>query len=74
MGLKEVQKLYTRRGYFNRFYEIRLKYDSNKEAYEALEIEHENIFGRQRYSSYESFRTNKFKFERSILRKELASL
>lgn len=62
--LTKVQKLYTRKGYFERFFEICAEYPQNtyKANYHLLELEYFELFGDFRYSDYESFRQMKSKF------------
>ena len=62
--LSKVQKLHTRKGYFERFFEICAEYPKNtyKANYHLLELEYFELFGDFRYSDYESFRQMKSKF------------
>lgn len=62
--LTKVQKLYTRKGYFDRFFEICAEYPKNtyKANYHLLELEYFELFGDFRYSDYTSFRWAKYDY------------
>lgn len=59
----KVQQLYSKAGYFDRFYEIMYEtdYTSYKEVWCILEDEYELIFGQPRYTTYQSFKNAKQK-------------
>lgn len=59
----------TAEEYFNRFYEVFAEKGdcSYKEAWEALEIEYFDVFGQNRYTSYESFRTSKWRYLKKLI-------
>lgn len=59
--LKLVPELSTCSGFINRFYKLLPLYTTQQEAYEALEREHSEIFGRKKYASFESFKKTKNK-------------
>jgi len=52
-------RLINRKEFVNRVIEHSIEKPSYKEAYEAAEKEFRVIYGRSRYSSYESFRVAK---------------
>ncbi len=54
-------KTYTPQGFLNRFYELCSKYKTYKEAYEAVEKEHQEYFGTRRYASYSSFNVVRYR-------------
>lgn len=62
-----VQRLYSRSGYFDRFYEILYEtdYSTYREVWNILEKEYEVIFGQPRYTSYQSFKNAKNKETKS---------
>jgi hypothetical protein len=52
----KVRRLYAFRGYFERFFELLQENTTSLQAYEALEREYYDVFGENRYSSYETFK------------------
>lgn len=55
--------------YFARFYEIRELYTTDRQTYEALEREVEaSTNGKNKYSSYESFKQMKLRYLDNLLR------
>lgn len=57
---EKVLKTLTIQGYFERFYELLPECNTNRQAYERLEQERQEIGLSERYSSYESFRVAKW--------------
>ena len=45
--------------YFQRFFELLKMHETNAKAYEALEDEYQERYGKPKYSSHESFRVMK---------------
>lgn len=58
-----VQKLYSKEGYFDRFYELayEMEYDNYRDLWLVLESEFESIFGTNKYKTYQSFKNAKQK-------------
>lgn len=56
--------MFTQQGYFNRFYEIIQTVIIHAKAYEQLEDEYFNLYGTNKYTSYESFKVGKHKYLR----------
>ena len=54
-----TRQLSTPDGFTARYYSLLAHCDSNAAAYEAVENEHKWLFGRRRYSSFDSFRVVK---------------
>jgi|DEB19_MinimDraft_3_1074340.scaffolds.fasta_scaffold01286_9 hypothetical protein len=48
--------------FIEKWYELRLEYDKDELAWEAVERFHKSVFQRNRYSSYNSFRNARDKF------------
>ena len=69
MVIEHEHNLLTLEGYFNRFYEIKGAELTDKKAWEELEKEYDSCFGLNRYSSYPSFKSNKWKYLNKILGK-----
>ena len=51
-----IRQLSTQQGFIQRFFQVLPKYDSSALAYEVVESEHKKLFGRRRYSGWESFK------------------
>lgn len=51
-----IKKLFSRSGFILLWEESLKNYRTNKQAFEKLNEEFENIFGRRRYSEYASFK------------------
>ncbi len=51
-----LQRLLTTHGFICAFWEMSGEYRTQPEAYEAVEILHEQTFGKRKYKDYESFR------------------
>lgn len=51
-----TRQLSTADGFTNRWYALLRIYRTHAEAYEAVENEYSEIFGRRRYSCFDSFR------------------
>lgn len=62
-------KLLNSDGYFNRFYELVAIYPTQKEAWEALENELDKSFNVYKYNTYESFKTGKSRYFKSLSQK-----
>jgi hypothetical protein len=56
-----VHTLSTPKGFLNRYLQHLITCETQIEAYEQTEIEHEALFNRRKYSSYDSFRRRKNK-------------
>jgi len=78
MVIEHEHNLLTLRGYFDRFYEIKGSDLTDKKAWEILEEEYQvfrldleeeyrETVADQRYSSYESFKANKWKYLNKVL-------
>lgn len=50
-----VQRIVSREGFLQLFHELRDNYSTPKEAYYFLEAQHERITGEWKYSEYNSF-------------------
>ena len=53
---KKIISLLTADGFDKRFFELASETNTYKKAYENLEIEYENYFGKRKYSDYNSYR------------------
>lgn len=60
--MSNVKRLYSFIGYFERFYELLHDHRTGIAAYEALEREFYELFGDNKYSSYESFKVMKRRY------------
>ena len=49
-------KIYSANGFIREFWQRAKDYKYLKEAYESLEQEHIELFGKRKYSDYNSFR------------------
>lgn len=49
-------QLFTTEGFIDAFWQMANQYDTQEAAYEALETEYRTIFGRRKYSYFNSFR------------------
>jgi len=49
-------KIYSAKGFVREFWERTKEYKTFKSAYESLEEEHIELFGKRKYSDYNSFR------------------
>lgn len=65
--IEKAKKLYTRKGYFERFFELCINNPGQtyKAVYHMLESEYIMIFGQNRYDNYESFKSSKSQFLKS---------
>jgi len=54
-----TRQLSTPDGFTARYYNLLQHFRTYAEAYEATELDHVRLFGRRRYSSYNSFRNVK---------------
>tara|TARA_X000001316_G_scaffold10391_1_gene3223 strand:+ start:375 stop:593 length:219 start_codon:yes stop_codon:yes gene_type:complete len=61
--------LLTKKGYFERFFEIQSNLYSGMAAFEMLEREVYKVYGVNKYSSYYSFKTMKSRYLRSLQKK-----
>jgi hypothetical protein len=59
-------KLNTSQGYFLRYFQLLAVYKDYQTTYEALEDEYMTVFNKNKYSSYESFKNAKSKFQKCI--------
>lgn len=57
-------KLNTSQGYFLRYFQLLAIYKDYQDTYEALEVEYMTVFNKPKYSSYESFRNAKSKYQK----------
>ena len=57
-----ITNILTMSGYFERFYQIKRKGVTHKEAYEELEAELFDQYGINRYSSFESFQVMFYRY------------
>lgn len=48
--------------FIEKYYDYYAECKDHKEAYERIEKLHETLFGKRKYSDYDSFRVNKSKF------------
>lgn len=63
-----MKNLLVTQAYFERFYELRDQYRTDRETYFALELEVESqTSGSSKYTSYESFKQMKGKYLRNLL-------
>ena len=60
----EILKLDTIEGFLDQFYLFCVEYDTPDEAYEATERMYNRHYGRNKYSSYHSFKNNRNEFYR----------
>ena len=49
-------KIYSANGFVREFWERTKEYKTFKSAYESLEKEHIDLFGKRKYADYNSFR------------------
>jgi hypothetical protein len=59
-------KLNTSQGYFLRYFQLLAIYKDYQTTYEALEEEYMTVFNKNKYSSYDSFRKAKSKYQNCI--------
>lgn len=62
----QTKRLYSLKGYFERFFELLPAHGSSFAAFEAVEREFYAIFGANRYNSYESFKVAKRRYVISL--------
>ena len=60
--MSNVKRLYSFKGYFERFYELLNDHKTGVAAFDALEKEFYELFGANKYSSYESFKVMKRRY------------
>ena len=58
---KKILLLLSHDGFDKRFFELAAETKTYKKAYEILEIEYENYFGKRKYSDYNSYRNSRDK-------------
>lgn len=56
--------LLSAEGFYNAYLRKTFVYNTQIESYEALEVEFLNLFGKRRYSNWESFKRVKERFRR----------
>lgn len=59
---QKQQNLLSLKNYFDRFYEIKEADKSDRATFELLENEYFNLYSQNRYSSYESFKSSKWRY------------
>lgn len=52
---KNILKLLTKQGFIEHYFRICFDYDTNRDAYEAVEELYQEWFTKRKYSNYESF-------------------
>lgn len=57
-----ARELGSKEGFYNYWFNAISKCDTHKEAYNVVEALHEKIFNYTRFSSYQSFKTQKSKY------------
>ena len=67
MVIEQKQHLLERKDYFDRFYEIKGGDLSDRAAFELIEDEYFKLYNKNRYSSYPSFKSNKWKYLNKLL-------
>jgi hypothetical protein len=55
---ERMKILATRNGFFNTYFKMCKDFNSNKEAFDALNEEYHLLFNEYRYSDHESFRSS----------------
>lgn len=63
--------IYTLSGFFDRFYELCEQHPDrlHKEIFEDVNAEHEQLFGREKYTDYNSFKSSKSRYYRNLRRR-----
>lgn len=66
--IERVKILYSLDGYFTRFFEIIYETECRTytEAYLALEDEFKDLFGQNRYATYQSFKNAKSRYLKTL--------
>jgi len=68
---KKITSLLTPDGFDERFFELASETKTYKKAYENLETEYENYFGKRKYSDYNSYRNCRDKRLKNRPKKDL---
>lgn len=55
-------ELLTVEGFIDRFHTVLQYYDTHEQAYDFVEKQHHETFGRNKYADYESFKSVKYQF------------
>ena len=65
---EQTQKLITFTGYFEKFYLLKFEYPHTTDlgVYLMLEDLYSKIFGCNKYTSFQSFKTSKYRYCRSL--------
>jgi hypothetical protein len=57
-----IKELLNDKGYFTMFYQMTIEFNTHEETFDALESLFYNFYGKNKYTSYESFRVAKCRY------------
>lgn len=66
---EDTKKLLEFKGYFERFFLLKFEHEhtTDQGIYHMLEKEYYDTFGLNKYSSFESFKTSKYRYLRKLV-------